>query len=95
LETNNLQNINVSVAGRMLPLEINIDEEQFYRDAEKLLEKKVEYYEKKYSNKSRGDILGMAAYDAIVCLLRYCNPMDSAELAQKFSSFNEQIEDIL
>ena len=95
MEINDLQKISVSVAGCALPLEINRDEEEFFRIAETLLNKKVEFYEKKYSNKPRANVLTLAAYDLTVCLLRYCNSVDGSQLEQKLRSLNEQIEDIL
>jgi cell division protein ZapA (FtsZ GTPase activity inhibitor) len=95
VKINELQKISVSVAGSALPLEVNLDEEEFFRIAEALLNKKVEFYEKKYSNRSRTTVLTLAAYDLTVCLLRYCNSIDGSLLAQKLRSLNEQIEDAL
>ena len=91
LEFNMLQNRNMKVAGQTLPVEILLSEERFYNDAAELLNKKFRDYEKKYSKTPPSKVLAMAAYDVIVCLMRYCDPL-ATDLPQDFSSFNEQIE---
>ena len=85
----------MSVAGYSLPVTILLSEEKFYNDAAKLLNKKVKDYEKEYSKTPPAKILAMAAYDIIVCLMRYCNPLEAADLAQNFGSFNEFTENNL
>jgi len=88
-----LQNRNMSVAGHSLPVTILLSEEKFYNDAAELLNKKVKDYEKEYSKAPPAKIFAMAAYDVVVCLLRFCDPLEATDLAQNFSSFNEQIEE--
>ena len=84
----------MSVAGHSLPVSILLSEERFYNDAAKLLNKKVKDYEKEYSKAQPAKILAMAAYDVVVCLLRYCDPL-ATDFSQNFSSFNEHIEENL
>jgi hypothetical protein len=90
-----LQKISVLVAGCPLSLEVEPDEERFYREARILLNTKVKFYEKKYSNKSRAQVLTMAAYDLAICCLRYCNEIDGSQLTQELCSINEQIDEVL
>ena len=89
-----LQNRNMIVAGHTLPVSILLDEERFYNDAAKLLNKKVKDYEKEYSKKTPDRIFAMAAYDLVVCLLKYCDPL-ATEFTQNTCSFNELTEENL
>ena len=75
-----------------LPLEIVLEEEKFYNAAATLLNEKIKRYEKKYSKTLPTKIFAMAAYDVIVCLMRYCNPLEATDSAQEFSSCNENFE---
>ena len=86
-----LQNRNMSVAGHSLPVTILLSEERFYNDAAELLNKKFKDYEKEYSKTPPAKIFAMAAYDVIVGLLTYCDPLTDS--VQNFDAFNEQ-EDI-
>ena len=79
-----LQNRNMSVAGYSLPVTILLSEEKFYNDAAELLNKKVRDYEKEYSKTPPSKILAMAAYDVVVGLLKFCDPLNS---------FNGQLEE--
>lgn len=80
METNELQNRNFVIGGHYLPVEILLDEERFYNAAAELLNKKIKYYEKKYSETPHAKIMALASFDLIVCLMRYCNPLEAADL---------------
>ena len=89
-----LQNRNMSVAGHSLPVTILLSEERFYNDAAKLLNKKVKDYEKEYSKTPPAKIFAMAAYDVVVGLLKYCDPL-ATDFTQNSCSFNELNEENL
>jgi len=81
------------VAGHPLPVTILLSEERFYNDAAKLLNKKVKDYEQEYSRTPPAKIFAMAAYNVIVGLLKYCDPLEATEWIQKFEEKNEQVEE--
>ena len=53
--------IKVSIANRVYPLKINIEEEEAIRKAVKLLNDKLKEYEDNYSVKDKQDLLAMCA----------------------------------
>ena len=95
METNKLQKRNIVVAGYSLPVEVVLGEERFYNAAAELLNKKVKDYELEYSKTPPAKIFAMAAYDVIVCLMRYCDPLEATEWMQEFEAKNEQSEENL
>ena len=76
MESNGLQRITVKVAGNVFPLEVVPSEEEFYRIAAEILNRKLEYYEKAYPALNRSKLLSMVAYDIAVGFLRYTNSND-------------------
>lgn len=86
-----LQNISVRVAGNVFKLEIDSEQEEFYRVAEQIFKHKIEYYEKKYADKSqRSTIVAMAGYDITVSFLRY---IQSIDLSDEIEDLDRILED--
>lgn len=87
--------IHVNIAGETLPLNVPRQEEEIYRQAEKLLNQKVNRYERSHPTISRAQILILAAYDVAVGLSRRNVAVDAAPLIERIKGFTQEIDDVL
>jgi cell division protein ZapA len=87
--------INVQIGGYRLPLRIERKEEELYRLAEKVLGKYLEAYQKKYSHRSAEEVFIFVAYELAVMLVRKMMQQNTAPLAEKVSSLNQELEKLL
>ncbi|MDR1592332.1 MAG: cell division protein ZapA [Prevotellaceae bacterium] len=87
--------IHVNVAGETLPMTVRRREEAIYRQAELLLNNKIDYYTRAYSTCSRTQILIFAANALAVSLLRHNAAVDAAPLIEMLKGYTNQIDEIL
>ncbi len=78
--------IKVSIAGRIYPLTVKVEEEESIRKAVKEIENTVKEYEQNYAVKDKQDLLAM-------CALQYAT--QKIELDNSFLSKDEGITDKL
>ncbi|MDR3327798.1 MAG: cell division protein ZapA [Prevotellaceae bacterium] len=96
METYDLLTINIKVAGNNFRIAIRGEEEESYRIAEQVLNKKLEHYEHKFANLQRNTIIAMAAYDMAVCFMRYAKSLDNTELLEDIKAIvDKEIGDMV
>jgi len=87
--------IHVNISGTKIPLKIPRKEEEIYRNAEKLLAKRLDIFLNNYRQKSREEILTYLAYDFAVLLYKKEFLDEVSPLAEKIQELNDQLENIL
>jgi cell division protein ZapA (FtsZ GTPase activity inhibitor) len=96
METYDLLTINIKVAGNNFRIAIKGEEEESYRVAEQILNRKIEHYEHNFANLQRNAIVAMAAYDVAVCFMRYAKSLDNTELLEDIKAIvDKEIEDAI
>ena len=63
--------INVKVDGMIIPLRINRQDEEIYRNAEKIVKAFLKDYKGKYSRRTNEELLILTAYKTAVLLAKY------------------------
>ncbi len=88
--------VNINIAGRIYPLEINVDEEEIVRAAGKLVNDKLQSYAEQFSLRDNQDGLAMFAieiatqYERLMAQLNNENKQIEIQLAQ----LNELLKDV-
>ena len=62
--------INVNIAEKNFPLQVEVEKEHIYRRAAKVLNSRLLDYRRKYESMSDKDFLGMLAYEYLVQTLK-------------------------
>jgi cell division protein ZapA len=87
--------IHVIIGGMRIPLKIRRQDEEIYRNAEKLVKAFLKDYRKKYSRRSNEELLTLAAYRAAVLLAEHDFNANISDKNQEISSLNEELEHLL
>ena len=87
--------INILINGVRLPLTVKRDEEELYRNAEKIVVKFINDYQKLYSQKSYNEILTYAAFRLAVILNKQSSKQDLAPLAERIKELDNELATLL
>lgn len=86
--------INILLNGVRLPLNIRREDEEIYRNAEKLVNKHLEQYRKKFSQRSMEEILTIVAYQLAVIACKQDMNQDIDPLAEKIKELNKELKEL-
>jgi cell division protein ZapA len=87
--------INVTVNGFKMPLNIPRKDEELYRNAEKLVEKYIDYFQKQYNQRSTEQILIMVAFQIAVIVSKQEFSEDTVPLAEKIQALDNELKALL
>jgi len=87
--------INILINGVRLPLTVKRDEEELYRNAEKIVVKFINDYQKLYSQKSYSEILTYTAFRLAVILNKQSSNQDLAPLAERIKELDNELNTLL
>lgn len=87
--------INVTVNGFKMPLNIPRKDEELYRNAEKLVEKYIDYFQKQYNQRSTEQILIMVAFQIAVIVSKQEFSEDTVPLAEKIQALDDELKALL
>ena len=86
--------INILLNGVRMPLNIRREDEEIYRNAEKLVNKYLEQYRSRFSQRSMEEILTIVAYQIATIASRQ-EMNDSVEpFAEKIMELNKELKDL-
>ena len=91
MEDNKTFTINILLNGVRMPLNIRREDEEIYRNAEKIVNKYLEQYRKQFSQRSMEEILTLAAYQLAVIVAKQATNQDQAPLAEKIEELNKEL----
>lgn len=92
---NNTFTINILINGVRMPLVIPREDEELYRDAEKLLNNYLNKYQERFNQRSMEEILTLVAYQLAVIITKQDRNMDVAPLAIKIQEINKELTELL
>ena len=92
---NNTFTINILINGVRMPLVIPREDEELYRDAEKLLNNYLNKYQERFNQRSMEEILTLVAYQLAVIITKQDRNMDVAPLAIKIQEINKELTEKL
>lgn len=78
-----------------MPLKIQREDEEIYRNAEKIVNKYLEQYRRQYSQRSMEEILTLVAYQLAVIISKQDIRQDEGPLAEKIEELNKELNKIL
>ena len=87
--------INILINGVRMPLNIPREDEELYRDAEKLLNNYLNKFQERYNQKSMEEILTLVAYQLAVIIIKQNKNQDVAPLATKIQELNKELQELL
>ena len=87
--------IHVNVGGFRLPLDIARDEEEIYRNAEKMVNAQLVRYQQRYNQRSAEEIFALAAYHLAVTLQKQTFHTDTDPVASKLEQLGEEVDSLL
>ena len=87
--------INVNVNGFKMPLNIPRKDEELYRNAEKLVEKYIDFFQKQYNQRSTEQILIMVAFQIAVIVSKQELSEDITPLAEKIQALDDELKALL
>lgn len=87
--------INILLNGVRMPLRIRREDEELYRNAEKIVNKYLRQYRENYSQRSMEEILTIVAYQLAVIVSRQEMNQDVTPLAEKILELNKELEGLL
>lgn len=87
--------INVNVNGFKMPLTIPRKDEELYRNAEKLVERYINHFQKQYNQRSTEQILIMAAFQIAVIVSKQELSEDISPLADKIQALDDELKALL
>lgn len=90
----NMFTINILLNGVRMPLNIRREDEEIYRNAEKLVNKYLEQYRKKFSQRSMEEILTIVAYQIAVIASRQEINENIDPLAEKIKELNNELKEL-
>jgi len=91
----NLFNINILLNGVRIPLKIHRDDEEIYRNAEKIVNKYLRQYRELYSQRSMEEILTLVAFQIAVIVFKQGTNQDIEPLAEKILELNKELEELI
>jgi len=78
-----------------MPLTIPRKDEELYRNAEKLVEKYINHFQKQYNQRSTEQILIMAAFQIAVIVSKQELSEDISPLADKIQALDNELKALL
>ena len=78
-----------------MPLNIRREDEEIYRNAEKIVNKYLEQYRKQFSQRSMEEILTLVAYQLAVIISKQKTNQDEAPMADKIEELNKELKKLL
>ena len=95
MEKDDVFTIHVTFGNWRLPLTIARKEEEYYRNAEKLLSRLTAAYRHKYSKKSNEEVMLFAAYHLAVVLEKHDFAENTLPVSEKMESLIEKLDELL
>jgi cell division protein ZapA len=86
--------INILLNGVRMPLNIRREDEEIYRNAEKLVNKYLEKYRKSFSQRSMEEILTIVAYQIAVIVSKQEINNDIGPMAEKMMELNKELKEL-
>lgn len=77
-----------------MPLKIRREDEEIYRNAEKLVNRYLEQYRKNFSQRSMEEILTIVAYQIAVIVSKQDLNTDMGPLAEKIMELNKELKEL-
>lgn len=87
--------INILINGVRMPLKIKREDEELYRNAEKIVNKYLEQYRNQLSQRSMEEILTIVAYQLAVIVSKQNTSQDLVPLVEKMKEINREVKEIL
>ncbi|MFW9596573.1 MAG: cell division protein ZapA [Paludibacter sp.] len=87
--------INILINGVRMPLSVKRNEEEIYRNAEKIVVKFINDYQKLYSQKSYSEIMTYVAFRLAVALTKQDSNESVAPLAERIKKLDEELKALL
>ena len=78
-----------------MPLNIRREDEEIYRNAEKIVNKYHEQYRRQFSQRSMEEILTLVAYQLAVIISKQKTNQDEAPMADKIEELNKELKKLL
>jgi cell division protein ZapA len=78
-----------------MPLNIPRKDEELYRNAEKLVEKYIDHFQKQYNQRSTEQILIMVAFQVAVIVSKQELSEDTVPLADKIQALDDELKALL
>ncbi len=95
MEDNKTFTINILLNGVRMPLNIRREDEEIYRNAEKIVNKYLEQYRRQFSQRSMEEILTLVAYQLAVIISKQKTNQDEAPMADKIEELNKELKKLL
>lgn len=87
--------INVLVNGFKFPLKIARNDEELYRNAEKMVSQQLEKYQRMYRQRPTEEILSLVAFQIATILMKKELSEDTVPLADKIQALDKELEALL
>lgn len=81
--------------GVRMPLRVRREDEEIYRNAEKIVNKYLEQYREQFSQRSMEEILTLVAYQLAVIVSKQETNQDISPLAEKVEQLNKELKKLL
>lgn len=95
MDNNNVFIINILLNGVRMPLRIRREDEEIYRNAEKIVNKYLEQYREQYGQRSMEEILTLVAFQLAVIVSKQNTNQDTSPLVDKIEELNKELKKIL
>ena len=95
MNNNDVFTINILLNGVRMPLNIRREDEEIYRNAEKIVNKYLEQYRGQFSQRSMEEILTLVAYQLAVIISKQKTNQDEAPMADKIEELNKELKKLL
>lgn len=89
------QRININIAGKLYPLDINPDEEEFIRAAAKLINETIDLYKRNYVGWTEQELITMIALRYTKDLLKLQANTDADNLERELKRLDIKLEKYL
>ncbi|NLI73125.1 MAG: cell division protein ZapA [Bacteroidales bacterium] len=87
--------INILLNGVRMPLKIRREDEEIYRNAEKLVNRYLEQYRRQFSQRSMEEILTIVAYQVAVIASKQAMNENIEPLAEKIKELNNELKELV
>lgn len=87
--------INVQIGGFRMPLKIARKDEELYRNAEKLVVKHLDKFQRIYNQRPTEEILIIVAFQIAVIVSKQELVQNTIPLAEKIQLLDQELEDLL
>lgn len=87
--------INIKIDGRNYPLEINLEDEERYRKAAKLVNETVEKFRTLFQTMESRDLLAMSAFQVALNYVELENKQDKSNFIDELKNLNDDMSDFI